>query len=364
MSTDIESRLRTADPAGGPTLHVDSEAMLQQILLTPGYRPEADSQALSVPADKDQPRRRLSTRWMSAAAAVAALLTVGLVVGILGVGQTRAVAGVVPALVATPTGEDKSEVLDVLLAKSRAAVDPAGYHPSAASTLSLHETVLPDDATFEGRAAFSPLVEYSSNVVRNADGTFTATVTHHGIVSAVHGERLPAIDPDAPGGRRAPGSTTVDVISPGQLTHAESVPRTAGGIDEFTRKASAEGLAQFTGNPDAALFEVLGYYIHAWNPSQAQSTAVLELIRDRANVTFDGRTKDRMGRPGLMFSVHGGYRPSELSDDRYSYRYSFIFDPETGHLNAYEQVAGQDIDYFRAGGTLHSVTKAPPKQAD
>jgi hypothetical protein len=69
---------------------------------------------------------------------------------------------------------------------------------------------------------------------------------------------------------------------------------------------------------------------------------------------------DRLGRTGLMFSAVGSYAPGYDPNDRYTYRHSFIFDASTGHLNAYEEVAGEDIDYFVPGGTLHSVTVGSP----
>lgn len=97
-----------------------------------------------------------------------------------------------------------------------------------------------------------------------------------------------------------------------------------------------------------------------WNPTQEQSAAILELIGNRQDVAFEGKTTDRMGRCGLKFSLEGSYAPGEDQDDRYTYLHSFIFDPSTGHLNAYEQVAGEDIDYFVPGGTLHSVTVSAP----
>lgn len=50
-------------------------------------------------------------------------------------------------------------------------------------------------------------------------------------------------------------------------------------------------------------------------------------------------------------------RDSEPTDTL-TYRYSFIFDSATGHLNAFEEVA-VNVDGFVQGGTLNSITVAP-----
>ncbi len=109
---------------------------------------------------------------------------------------------------------------------------------------------------------------------------------------------------------------------------------------------------------ETALFEVLGFHMQGWNPSQAQSAAVLELLQGRTDVTFDGETTDRLGRTGLVFSINHDYVPGYIPTNILTYRYSFIFDSATGHLNAFENVA-VIVDGFAHGGTLNSVTVAP-----
>ena len=354
MNADLESRIRLPDPTRGRHLSTDDESTLGRILSESVGEQLVPVKDLGVPrAAVSTTRRGHPARWIAAVAATLALIATVAALGIPGLGQPQAVAGIVPALVATPTDQDRGEVLDDLLEKARSTDDPAGYHPRAYSMKSMHESWVPGVSNEESYS-FSPVSERDVVSTRTEDGTFTSTVTHLGTISARSGERIADVSMDT-GERIEPGTVrSYDVEG-----HVAPIPNTAAGLDESTRRSSREGMAQYTGNEDLALFEVLGLAMQGWNPSQAQSAAVLELIRDRPDITFDGQAKDRMGRPGLMFSTVGGYHPGD-DGTHYTYRFSFIFDPETGHLNAYEQVAGEDIDYFVPGGTLHSVTVAPP----
>ena len=361
MDTDFESRLRDADPAAGFSLRDDPHATLSVILERPA---PASAPPLSTRPARRPPRRprgpgRLA-RIGLVAACVALLAGMALVMGVPWLGPSKAVAGRVPALVATDSGQSREEALDELLARAEDNADPDGYDPHAYRMKVLSESVVPEGAGgAESHEVFSPISEVDVVTSRLPDGTYQARTTHLGIISARTGERIPAVDVMT-GKTIPPGTETLSLFTPEDNQMGIVVPDTAATIDVLTRNLSAPDSALFTGSQEVALFEVLGFAMRDWNPSQAQSAAVLELLAEHPGVVFDGKVTDRMGRPGLMFSAVGSYAPGYDQNDRYTYRHSFVFDPETGHLNAYEEVAGQDIDYFMPGGTLNSVTVAAP----
>lgn len=361
MNSDLETRLRNADPARNHPLDTDSEQVLAQIIATPtDLAPVHHADA--VPSAPPVRRARFSRvpRMAWAVAAVAAVLIGVLAIGIPWLNAPRAVAGIVPALRATPTGQAQQEVLSELLQKAQATKDPHGFDERTYRIKDLREGAMPQEVvTNEATTAFSPVSEFDIHTIRRPDGQYERTATNQGIFSARSGERIAGINFET-GKRIPPGTVTTAVVPPEEMRYYFEVPDTPRAIDTKTRSRSTDGSAMFTGNAEVALFEVLGDAMGTWNPSQVQSAAVLKLLLHRSDIAFDGKTTDRMGRPGLMFSIEGSYAPGYDQDDRYTYRYSFIFDTATGHLNAYEQVAGQDIDYFVPGGTLNSVTVAAP----
>lgn len=359
MSADIETLLREADPVKTGCLTIEGEAVLLDILASPTVSLEASRVAESTvrrPKRKNRPAFRMP-RVAWAAAAVVAVLVGALLFGIPWMTTPPAAAGIAPALVATPTGQTRAEAISELLSKAQSIQDPPGYDPLAYRMKFIHESFLPKHSgVSEPADSFSPVSEFDRVATRLDDGEYEYRTTSRGLFSARTGQRLPDYDPAT--NKKIPlGHESVEVA---ELPSAAKIPDAPKTIDAMTRKRSREGLASFSGDENAALFEVLGMDMNNWNPSQTQSAAVLQLLEKRPDVRFDGETTDRMGRPGLMFTKVGSYAPGEDQNDRYSYQHSFIFDATTGHLNAYEQVAGKDIDYFVPGGTLHSVTVAAP----
>lgn len=359
MSPDIETLLREADPVKTGCLTIEGEAVLLDILASPVDSPEASRVAKSTVRKPKRGSRRAFRipRMAWAAAAVVAVLVGALLFGIPWMTPPPAAAGIAPALVATPTSQTRTEAISELLAKAQSIQDPPGFDPQAYRLKFIHESFLPEHSgVSEPANSFSPVSEFDRVATRLDNGDYEYRTTSRGLFSARTGQRLPDYDPLTK--KKIPlDQQTVEVhepFSPGQ------VPNQAQAIDKMTRQLSANALAMYTGDQQTALFEVLGMLMNDWNPSQTQSAAVLELLEKRQDVRFDGKTTDRMGRSGLMFSIDGNYAPGEDQNDRYSYQHSFIFDTTTGHLNAYEQVAGKDIDYFVPGGTLHSVTVSAP----
>ncbi|WP_146955876.1 hypothetical protein [Glutamicibacter soli] len=367
METNLESRLRGADPAHNLPISSNGAEVLAQILSTDIKFQEPEAPGNVVPLSSARSSRRVlrpRVAWSAAAA---------LIVGILAMGLTwfntpQATAGLVPALITTPTGQDRDEALESLLKKARATKDPQGFDEQTYQMKSLRETSVPKRvSTIEENEAFSPVSEYDYVSVRRPDGLLERYSTSLGIVSARTGERIPDQDMDT--GKRIPlGRTTRELsLTEAELTEFEKtnsvwerfhIPDNAKDLDAKVRSTSANGMAMFTGNPETALFEVLGFHMVDWNPSQAQSAAVLELLQGRTDITFDGETTDRLGRTGLVFSLNQDYVPGYIPTDILTYRYSFIFDSTTGHLNAFEEVAA-NVDGFVQGGTLNSITVAP-----
>lgn len=359
MSADIETLLREADPVKTGCLTIEGEAVLLDILASPVDSPEGARVTKSTvrrPKRGKRPAFR-TPRVAWAAAAVVAVLVGALLFGIPWMTTPPAAAGIAPALVATPNGQTRAEAISGLLAKARSIQDPPGFDPQAYRLKFIHESFLPaHSGVSEPANSFSPVSEFDRVATRLDNGDYEYRTTSRGLFSARTGQRLPDYDPLTR--KKIPlGQQTVEVH---EAFSPDQVPEQAPAIDKMTRQLSAEALAMYTGDQQAALFEVLGMLMNDWNPSQTQSAGVLELLEKRPDVRFDGKTTDRMGRAGLMFSIDGSYAPGEEQGDRYSYQYSFIFDATTGHLNAYEEVAGKDIDYFVPGGTLHSVTVAAP----
>ncbi|WP_345473233.1 hypothetical protein QMQ05_04075 [Glutamicibacter ectropisis] len=367
METNLESLLRSADPARDITFSSNGAEVLANILSDDSKKQESEPTVKVVPLSSVRSQRKLlSPRvvWGVAAAFVVGVLAVGLT----WFNTPQATAGLVPALITTPTGQDREEALDALLAKARETKDPTGFDEQAYQMKNLRESSLPKRvASIEETEAFSPVSEYEYVSVRRPDGLHQRYTTSLGIVSARTGERIP--DQDVETGKRIPLGTTTKTI---ELTDTElaelkktepvwerpQIPDIAKDLDAQVRSTSENGLAMYSGNPDTALFEVLGFHLQDWNPSQAQSAAVLQLLQGRTDITFDGETTDRMGRAGLVFSIDQNYVPGYDPNNVDALRYSFIFDTATGHLNAFEEVA-VDVDGFVQGGTRNSVTVAP-----
>ncbi|MEE1621631.1 hypothetical protein ACQ7DA_10610 [Zafaria sp. J156] len=367
MSTDLEATLRRADPAAGYVPDIDAGTVLAAILDTPGRASDCARPVdapIPLPAGPAAGRRRRWTVRTAMFASAAAVLAVAVIV-LAGhsLAPSAAVAGRVPALVASETGQSRDAALKDLLLKAQGSDDPAGYDPGTFHIRFLNESYVPSGpGSGDPSSVFSPVSETETVITPLPDGRFQGRVTYWGIFSARTGERIP--DFDRTTGERIPPGTEVvyEFTREGQQGQSmeSTVPDTAEAIHELVHDYSTPDSAMFTGSREVALFEVLGFAMAGWNPSQDQSAAVLELLMDMPHVEFDGQVADRMGRPGLMFSATGSYAPGTVTDDRNTYRHSFIFDPETGHLNAYEQVAGEDIDYFVPGGTLRSATVAMP----
>ncbi|MER8024876.1 hypothetical protein [Glutamicibacter protophormiae] len=367
METNLESRLRGADPARNLPISSNGADVLATILLTEVTIQDPEPTGKVTPLSSARSARRISlprVAWSAAAALVVGMLAIGLT----WLNTPQATAGLVPALITTPTGQDRGEALESLLAKARETKDPLGFNERAYQMKSLHQSDLPKRvSTIEETEAFSPVSEYDYVSVQRPDGRFERYATSLGIVSARTGERIP--DQDMETGKRIPlGATTRQIgFTEAELTEFKKtnsvweryhIPDNAKDLDAEVRNIAENNLAIFTGEPGMELFEVLGFQMKDWNPSQAQSAAVLELLQGRTDVTFDGETVDRMGRPGLMFSIENEYAPGYIPTDTLTYRYSFIFDSATGHLNAFEEVA-LNAPGFVQGGTLNSFTVAP-----
>ena len=367
METNLESLLRGADPVRNLPISSNGADVLATILSTEVTIQDAEPAGKVTPLSSARSARRISlprVAWSAAAALVVGMLAIGLT----WLNTPQATAGLVPALVTTPTGQDRGEALESLLEKAQEIKDPPGFDEQTYQMKRLIESSLPKRvSTIEEIEAFSPVSEFDYVSIHRPDGRYERYSTSLGIVSARTGERIPDQDMDT--GKRIPLGTTTRELS---LTEAEltefkktnsvwdrfHIPDNAKDLDVEVRASAADGLAMFSGNPETALFEVLGFYMFDWNPSQAQSAAVLELLQGRTDITFDGETTDRLGRAGLVFSIDHdfvpGYDPSYVD----AYRYSFIFDSATGHLNAFEEVA-VNVDGFVQGGTRNSITVAP-----
>ena len=107
MNADLESRIRLADPTRGRHLSTDDESTLDRILSESVGEQLVPVKDLGVPGAADSTLRRAHPgRWIAAVAATLALIATVAALGIPGLGQPQAVAGIVPALVATPTDQD------------------------------------------------------------------------------------------------------------------------------------------------------------------------------------------------------------------------------------------------------------------
>ena len=365
METNLESKLRSSDPARNRPISTDGGEILAQILSV-DVDPQSSSPGEVIDISNARPRKQVFRPRVLLS--VAAALVVGFIaVGTAWMNTPRATAGLLPALITTPTGQNREEAIESLLSKARKTDDPPGFDEQTYQMKLLRESSLPQPvSTTEELNAFSPVSEYDQVSIRKPDGLHERYTTNLGIVSARTGERIPDVDPET--NKRIPlGTITKERELAGpeltefKKTHSVvepyEIPSNSKELDIKVRDTVANNLAAYTGDPEMALFEVLGFEMQNWNPSQAQSEAVLELLRDRSDITFDGETKDRLGRAGLMFSIENEFAHGYVPTDKSTYRYSFIFDSTTGHLNAFEEVA-VSVDGFPDGGTLNSVTVA------
>lgn len=367
METNLESRLRGADPARNLPISSNGADVLATILSTEVTIQDPEPTGKVTPLSIARSARRISlprVAWSAAAALVVGMLAIGLT----WLNTPQATAGLVPALITTPTGQDREEALESLLEKAREIKDPPGFDAQTYQMKDLRESSLPKRvSTIEEIEAFSPVSEFDYVSIQRPDGLYERYSTSLGIVSARTGERIPDQDMDT--GKRIPlGTTTRDLsLTEAELTEFKKtnsvlerfyIPDNAKELDVEVQNMAKNEPLMFTGNVETALFEVIGFHMVGWNPSQSQSAVVLELLQHRDDITFDGETVDRMGRPGLMFSIENEYAPGYIPTDTLTYRYSFIFDSATGHLNAFEEVA-VNVDGFVQGGTRKSITVAP-----
>ncbi|PZQ88945.1 MAG: hypothetical protein DI534_09160 [Leifsonia xyli] len=297
---ELERRIRAANPSP-----VDRDAPLSEraeqelsVLLT---TPRASAVAGRVP------RRRPAIIMPTIAAAVAVLLTVG-VLNLLA--PRPAAASAPPLLEAVPLGEDADTVLGRLSTMARSNNTETSSAAIASETWSA-------ELTPTGTATF---VQPRDVVRTRASDLSGSAVTRAG---AVRWGIVSGATPPAPG-------TILERFDygPGEfpLLFPKAPPDSATELQAY--------LTQYLGldasAPTGEVFRAIVDLRNEWELTGPQTAAVLELLRDRPDVAALGTVTDRLGRTGIAVATQ-----TRLDG---AFRDLLIFAPGTAQLLSAEDV--------------------------
>lgn len=306
----MERRIRAARPASAPRDRPLSD------------RAERELQALVSSAEPTRPRRR---RTVLAGAGVVALAVLVAVIGPTVWAPKHAWAVTPAPLRITPMQGTASGLLDEL---SRSAA--ASRQPAATGTIHIAMQVWTLGATVDGQVMSDSIVPQDYAISRAPDGARTVVVTV-GRPSDADGREIDA---------GVPRKGTVlwkESDAPGEYhyLYGAPFPVDAGRVGAYFR--AVLGTPE---SPDAAqVIQQIATVLMEQELSPAQRAAFLRYLASLPGIRLEGRTTDRLGRPGILFSV-----PRAAAPDYVEY---LAVDPRTGTIllteTSYVGLARTDI---------------------
>ena len=285
----IDDAVRTANPARIDDLDARARADLAEILATPATEPVTGT---------------MLTRRRVGLVAVAAVLTGAVAVGVPFVrgGDTMAYAATPPPL--------------------RYESMPGADAPALLRQLAARVAGRPDD-TGPGRYAYVESKSWNLTAGESTRSVIEPTATRSWI--AADGSGRLVIE-------RAEGDRDDVVRGPGE--HQLMWPLRSLSADDTTLARQLADGHPVANGPMERLVAIGDAYRQLPLPPAVRA-AVLRYLADTPGLTVTGRTVDRLGRPGIGFSV-------ESDNSGLPTRFTAVIDPDTGRLFGYEQTLTKD----------------------